>query len=232
MSGYLSNHQEGHCGVPVFINDYFKKQQITMLSYPYTQKPIVGFCGQANYSKIYAIKEVFKITLRNLRSFLNLSYFEKQAIFSSTQLRASLLQILSKSKGITPNFIIRKSYRAGATTKKDRERTTKEFYDNIKHSQYVLCVRGAGNFSVRFYETLMMGRIPVYLHTDGFLPLQDKINWKKHVVWVDYEDRDQIDKVVVEFHQKLNEKSMTALQISNRKLWEEKLTLNGFFSSI
>ena len=32
-------------------------------------------------------------------------------------------------------------------------------------SPYILCVRGAGNYSARFYEALALGRIPVLVNT-------------------------------------------------------------------
>jgi hypothetical protein len=124
---------------------------------------------------------------------------------------------------------LRKKYRAGVTNEIDRQKTTKEFYDNIQDSQYVVCVRGAGNFSVRFYETLAMGRIPVFIDTDCLLPHKDSINWKDHVVWVDYRDRNLVAQKVANFHHSLDKEAFENLQQSNRRLWEEKLTLGGFF---
>ena len=52
-------------------------------------------------------------------------------------------------------------------------------------NQYNLCVRGNGNFSHRFYETLASGRIPVYVNTGGKLPWDHIINYRPYFVWVD-----------------------------------------------
>ena len=114
--------------------------------------------------------------------------------------------------------------------KKERESTI-EFYQNIVDSDYVVCVRGAGNFSVRFYETLAMGRIPVFVNTDCLLPLSDKINWKKHVVWVEEKEIPIINKKIVDFHNSLSIKDFKELQLANRTLWLESLTLGGFFKT-
>ena len=65
-----------------------------------------------------------------------------------------------------------------------------EFYENMVSSDYIVCVRGGGNFSVRLYETLAMGRIPIFINTDCLLPLNKSIDWKKHVVWIEREDID------------------------------------------
>lgn len=233
QGGYVSNNQKGHQGYPSFIDDYLGKHQLdaVYLNATYRKQPIVGFCGQANLSKWNALTEMFKQQTRNFKSYLGFSYLEPQKTVSTTYLRASLLKTLETSPDIDSRFIKRKQYRAGVTKNKEAHDTTTEFYNNILESQYVLCVRGAGNFSVRFYETLMMGRIPLYIHTDGYLPLSDEIDWKAHVVWVDYKNRHNISEVLCDFHQQLDQEGLRALFIKNRKLWEEKLTLSGFFEA-
>ncbi|WP_179338034.1 exostosin domain-containing protein [Winogradskyella ludwigii] len=233
QGGYVSNYQKGHCGYPPFVDDYLMKNNLNTnyLNMTYGSKPVVGFCGQANSSVLNTVEEILKQYLRNLRTKIGFSYFEKQKVLSTSYLRASLLNKLENNKLIDCNFIKRKAYRAGLKKGESRTKTTNTFYKNMLESQYVLCVRGAGNFSVRFYETLMMGRIPIYVDTDGYLPLEKKIDWKKHVVWVDYNDRHRIDEILLEFHQNLNEEDLMLLFKKNRKIWKEKLTLSGFFQS-
>jgi hypothetical protein len=233
QGGYVANNQIGHEGYPSFINDYLIKNKLinVYLNSTYCEQPIVGFCGYAKLSKWDAIKEMMRQSVRNLRSQMGFNYLEPQKILSASYLRACLLSQLEANPLINNHFIKRKQYRAGVTKNKETHTTTTEFYNNILESQYVLCVRGAGNFSVRFYETLMMGRIPLYVHTDGYLPLSDVIDWKKHVVWVDYKERHQMANILVDFHQKLDQDSLGVLLKKNRSLWEEKLTLSGFFKT-
>ncbi|MEO2059117.1 MAG: exostosin family protein [Mesonia sp.] len=229
MGGYVSRDQQGHEGMPVFISDRLSAYQLPdHFELDYTKKPIVGFCGQANASVFNAFLEQLKIIIKNLRSNVWLSAQEPQAVLSSTRLRAQLLAKLAASNLITDRFILRQQYRAGVKTKAEKQQTTDEFYQNIAQSAYVLCVRGAGNFSVRFYETLMMGRIPVYVHTDGFLPLSNQIDWRKHVVWVDEQDLHRLDEIVYTFHQRLDADRFKALLVSNRMLWHDLLTLDFF----
>lgn len=235
QSGYVSNKQLGHTGFPSIIGDYIKKHHLeySFFNGSYDAKPIVGFCGQTNISKSNALKEMTKQVLRNLRSQIGFNDLEPQKILSTSFLRGFLLKQLEEDMAVECRFIKHKNYRAGIITKnKETHPTTIAFYKNILESQYVLCVRGAGNFSVRFYETLMMGRIPIYVHTDGYLPLPDVIDWKSHVVWVDYKDRHRIAEILLEFHEELDQERLTTMFKKNRKLWEEKLTLSGFFKSI
>ena len=234
QSGYLSNNQKGHKGFPSLINDYLKDNRLeeNTLNVEYNERPIVGFCGLANASKKNALIEIVKQLFRNLRNKFGSNDSESQKIISAAYLRASLLNELEQSASVNCNFIKRKKYRAGIDLKlKENHQTTKAFFNNILDSQYVLCVRGAGNFSARFYETLMMGRIPLYIHTDGYIPLADVIDWKQHVVWVDYKDRHQMSDILLDFHKKLNQEKLQDLCLQNRKLWLEKLTLNGFFET-
>lgn len=231
QGGYVNNNYSGHTGFPSIISDYVRENHLehTLINATYGEQPIVGFCGQARSSWYIACKEMTKQGLRNLRSKMKFSNFEPQEIVATSFLRASLLNQLEAAHNVDCRFIQRKKYRAGITKNKETHKTTTEFYNNILESQYILCVRGAGNFSVRFYETLMMGRIPLYVHTDGYLPLSDEVDWKSHVVWVEYKDRHKIVESLLQFHQQLDKKSLVALFASNRKLWEEKLTLSGFF---
>ncbi len=49
-------------------------------------------------------------------------------------------------------------------------------------SEFCFCPRGTGNFSIRFYETLYYGRIPVIIDTDIILPFENIIEWNKYIV--------------------------------------------------
>jgi hypothetical protein len=52
----------------------------------------------------------------------------------------------------------------------------------MRDSEFVFCPRGTGNFSIRFYETLYYGRIPIIIDTDIVLPFSDLINWDEIIV--------------------------------------------------
>lgn len=232
-SGYKSEFSKNEYIQPPFIKDplltYFNKA--TIIERAYANKPVIGFCGQANSSPLNGIKEILKIAYRNFKFYIKLSPYEPQQLLSSSSLRASIIGEIHKSQEVVSNFILRKKYRAGVTTNKDSHKTTLEFYYNMRDSDYIVCARGAGNFSIRFYEALAMGRIPVFINTNCGLPFDEEIDWKKHVVWVEYIERHKVAEKVVDFHRTLSERDFIDLQYSNRKLWEERLTLRGFFNN-
>jgi len=233
-SGNESKLPNSHWGLPAFIEDPLLKiyGTATPSIQPYSQKPTIGFCGMANTSVLYAFEELGRIVRRNLKYYLGFSKNLPQALIPTTYRRAQILQGFRKNDAMNDYFIFRKKYQAGAKTDSEKKETTLAFYNNIKHTQYLLCFRGAGNFSVRLYETLAMGRIPIFVNTDCILPLSDKVDWKKHMVWVEYKDRHKIVEKVLEFHQQFDENTFKNLQEQNRLLWEEKLTLEGFFNNL
>ena len=229
--GHRRQLPENHIGMPTFINDPLQKHfQTNEVQYPsYSTRPIVGFCGQADANLTKTAKEISIRIRHHLKYAINKTKSSPQPIKSTSKLRADLLRKLQKAEDISTNFIKRKKYRAGIKTDKSQHKTTLEFYKNILDSQYILCVRGGGNFSVRFYETLAMGRIPVFVNTDCLLPLADQIDWKKHCVWVKVSEKNKIAEKVRKFHQQHTQKSLFKLMQANRKLWEEKMRVGRFF---
>ena len=179
------------------------------------------------------VKESAKFLIENAkRGLSNPLRSDWEPVFPSAFHRAKLLHLLEQSRKVTTNFVYREHYRAGAITETARDQTTREYYENIRNSDYVLCVRGGGNFSVRLYETLMMGRIPVFVNTDCLLPFPKRINWNNQMVWVEWKDRHRIDEVIAEFHHSITDADFLNLQLSNRKLWKEVLSVSGIFNLI
>lgn len=235
MGGFQSQLSESNKGFPVALSDHFQgiyqKESIEPIAK--RELAVVGFCGHATLSTLKRLKELAKCLKENGRRFLK-NPFRKdwEPLFASAYERAQLLRSFENSALIKINFIHRNQYRAGAQTDLERQKTTLEYYDNIANSDYVLCVRGAGNFSVRFYETLMMGKIPVFVNTDCLLPFEDQIDWKRHVVWVEWKDRKNIAAIVSDFHRNCSNEKFIQLQLDNRRLWKEKLSIDGMLEMI
>ena len=229
-SGFKSQLPKQNKGFQVALSDHFQLLYQTEDITPNSKKelPTIGFCGHATVSIFKRLKEMLIFGRENLKRLLK-NPFRKdwEFYFASAYERARLLKLLEKSSLVKTNFIYRNSYRAGAKTAEDLEKTTKEYFDNLYISDYVLCVRGAGNFSVRFYETLMFGRIPIFVNTDCMLPFEDKINWKNHVVWIEWKDREKIAALVADFHKQISNEDFIKMQLNNRKLWKETLSING-----
>jgi hypothetical protein len=54
----------------------------------------------------------------------------------------------------------------------------------MNNSKFILCPRGAGLNSIRFFETLSYGRIPILIADHTSLPLENIIDYKKLIVKV------------------------------------------------
>jgi hypothetical protein len=219
--------------MPVFINDpysYIYQQQIEYLTK--TEKPNVGYVGHAKGGLKKLLTSTIVFLKENFDIFIGKNNSDYCKFYLSSHVRLKYLKIIESSNKIISNFIYRDKYRAGVKTNEERIITTKEFFDNIKDNSYTFCMRGGGNFSVRFYETLAMGRIPLFIDTECILPLDKVINWKNHCVIVNYSNISQLNDELVNFHNSITNEEFVNLQKNNRLIWETHLTRANYFSHI
>lgn len=116
-SGYRSKFSENEFTLPSFVSDPLKK-------FYKTDTPLVGFCGQADYSRKTALRQLGLIAINNFKFYVGQSPFEPQALMSTIYLRAAVLRKLQLAANVNTNFILRKKYRAGVTENKDQHQTT------------------------------------------------------------------------------------------------------------
>lgn len=91
-------------------------------------------------------------------------------------------EILRKIRGderIQDNFILREKFSGGHRL---NEQIITDFEENMKNSHFIVCQRGTGNFSMRFYETLASGRIPILVNTDMQLPLYGVVDYDDVII--------------------------------------------------
>ena len=180
--------------------------------------PSVGFCGFVSNP---LMRGIYRAMRRKRKA-------------EGLALRARLLSLLEGTQGVNCNFIRNNQFMMGKhgiwAGDADRAAQVRQrFLDNVLQNDYTLCVRGAGNFSYRFYEVLAVGRIPVFVNTDCVMPFEDEIDWRKHCVWIEAEEMDQIGRKVLQFHQSLSDNDFQQLQQRNRRLWEEYLEPLTFY---
>lgn len=137
--------------------------------------------------------------------------------------RPKAIRLLLTSSLVDTNFILRWRFRSGG-----RE----PYVRNMLESDYVLCVRGAGNFSYRLYEALSCGRIPVFVDTDCVLPAEDIVDWSSVGIWVESDQLDEIDEIVRDHHASLSPESFIDLQENARRIWEQHLAPDAFFANL
>ena len=134
--------------------------------------------------KIFLREFLFKIKNKIFKPYQNLD-----VPLSGMSLRGRILESLKKNINLEANIIFRKRKDSRHISK---EKYKFEYWNNMLDSPFILCIRGNGNFSVRFYETLALGRIPILIDTDCVLPLSNEIDWNKHCIIVSNGNSDRI----------------------------------------
>ena len=89
-------------------------------------------------------------------------------------------------------------------------------------------MRGGGNFSKRFYETLAMGRIPALVDTDCLLPFESTMTWKDHIVSAGQNELGKLPLAIVDHFTRHEAMGLERLKRGCRGLWEESLSFGGF----
>lgn len=185
--------------------------------------PSIGFTGYAPEHSVLSV-----LWHNKIRDKLKLKRANEGKLSS---IRSDALQILEKDPSVKKNFIIRKDFWGTIPDMAIRTKQRNEFIQNLIESDYSLCVRGGGNFSYRFYETLCCGRVPLLVDTDCVFPYDFEIDWKKYCIWIDETDLQTIGDRVIEFHNKISPREFSNLQYKCRDVWENYLSPEGFFKN-
>ena len=222
---------------PHFFEDFLEKYNDGKLSLrEKSPKPVVGFCGYAPPLNVKMGREKIVGMIKLATNYMGL--LQKYPNRISHSYRARSIVGLKKSKKIVQNFKLKSNFAFGpqglnsGNVNESNTDFRKKFVENILESDYTLCIRGLGNNSIRFFETICCGRIPVFVNTDSTLPFEDIIDWKSLCVWVEERDIDRIGDVVAEFHNNISNEDFIELQIKLRSIWEEYLSPVGFFKHL
>lgn len=153
--------------------------------------------------------------------------------FYGFTLRERALKAFERSALVRCDFVRRRINlgppMAGVDTDKRKSLMRNEYVASVFENAYSLCVRGTGNWSYRFFETLSAGRIPVLIDTDSALPLEAMIDWDRHVCRIPLASLGRSAEILAEFHATRDESQLQATQKANRKLWLETLCPAAFF---
>ena len=133
----------------------------------WTDVPTVGFVG--------------RVPVFNMKN-------DEPVLHSGFEHRLIALQELEKSREVCSDFHIRFAPSGDSCgfwndTLPDFKKNGPLFKTNMLANQYQVCARGNANWSLRFFETLAYGRIPVYVESGGMTPadwwygkLQDRLD--------------------------------------------------------
>lgn len=219
-SQYKTSLKKNEIIMPAIADDLLSGRSLSVINKK--SIPRVGFCGWADFDSSW-----LKLKQR-IKSFGN--FFGNSARRKGILFRMDVLERLEKSKSVISNFIIRDSFTGNEKTRKgDFGDLRKEFINNILESDFSLAMKGDGNFSIRFYEILSLGRIPLFVDTDSVLPLEDVIDYSEFIVRVDHKDIKNIDKIIYNFYEKLTDSKFIEMQKNARSTFETYLRIDKYF---
>jgi hypothetical protein len=139
-------------------------------------------------------------------------------------IRKIVIDEIDKSN-LNTNFIIRNNFWGGDVWGTN---VRTDYVNNLLNSDFIICVRGAGNFSYRFYETLCLGRIPIVIDTDIDLPFNDFIEYDNLVLKVN--NVEEIEQKVLEYWNNIVD--YHKLQQDLRIFWIDNLSPTGFINNL
>ena len=191
--------------------------------------PVVGFCGWADYKN-----------LRNrIGTYVQNTVLDLQCIGAGSRsgavrkkgltLRRRAIRVLAQSPLIRTNFVIRSSHSAHAKTiAMDPVQARREYIENLLQSDLVLTIKGDGNYSLRFYEALSLGRVPLFLDTDCVLPLASVIPYDDFIIRIPFDALDHIDRATAERWQAIDGPTFLRMQHTAREMFTKYLSVKSF----
>jgi hypothetical protein len=205
---------------------------------PWSSMPVVGFRGHVPRESRTLARDI----IEGVRQTLGRAHNSEPASFAERRIHAAARQTavraLQGSDVVTP-AIIREVAFMGGSLRRDGSidwsllaEKRAAYAEHIAACDYVLCVRGGGNFSYRLYETLCLGRGPLFIDTDCVLPLEQFVDIGRACVTVDVSDIAQLGERLRAFHDALAPEDFIGLQRDARACWEQWLSPEGFFSAL
>ena len=104
----------------------------------------------------------------------------------------------------------------------------------MNNNLFTLCYRGGGNFSVRFYETLMMGRIPIQINSSSIFPYENKIDYSKIGIFIEDDELTKNDfvSIIKNFYYSKTKKQLLDIQKNNREIYLKYFHPNNYYPQI
>ena len=226
-SQYGYKKQPGDIMMPPYTEDLLVGRTLQVRTKGHT--PIVGFCGWADYKNLRnRLGTYVQNAVVDLRCLCALSK-EKAVQRKGLSLRRHALRTLRRSPLIRTEFLIRRSHSAQAKTiTMDPVQARSEYIGNLLQSDLVLSIKGDGNYSLRFYEALSLGRVALFLDTDCVLPLADIIPYDDFIVRIPFGALHHIDRVTIERWRAIDAPTFVRMQQTAREMFAKYLNVSSF----
>lgn len=106
------------------------------------------------------------------------------------------------------------------------------YLELLEDTQFVICPRGKGLTSIRFFETLRMGRIPILISDDIQLPLDWMVDWSDFIIRVPECEISTVVDRVKDWNKDPEEASKLARWVSMEWFSDPEKYINAYTSRI
>jgi hypothetical protein len=208
---------------------HYTYQALSSLPIHPPQQPIVGFCGTtASEGKWFKVGRALPLAIS--KKLLSQGKYAQPVDIRikkgmSHSLRAKCLDILAKDSRVKDNFDVTnqlQDYYNPANS--NRKLLEQKFVANMGDCLYNLCVRANGNYTSRFFMTLIAGRIPLVLDTDCVFPWEEKV----HMVKVPVQALDRIGDFVIQHFESFSDRALMEMQQENREVYQKYMVPHKF----
>jgi hypothetical protein len=113
-------------------------------------------------------------------------------------------------------------------THEDRIQNFNTFKDITERSKFTLCPRGYGRSSLRLYECMQLGSVPVYISDYHYLPFTDELDWSKFCVLVNENQLPNIDTIL----RSIDDDQYESMKKYAQQIYDKYFTLLGVCEQI
>lgn len=134
--------------------------------------------------------------------------------------RPLLAELLHSTNQITTFINTSEQFQGWHTDDIQAERR-KIFITSLAESLVILCPRGNGIASIRFFETLCAGRIPALISDDVLLPLADIIDYQEFTIFIPEAEIHRADIIIRDWLAAHSAESLAHCCRTARSIWEQ-----------
>jgi len=92
-----------------------------------------------------------------------------------------------------------------------------KYIELLGKSKFSLCIRGTGPSSLRIYESLYMGSVPIIISDDLVLPLSNIFNWDRVSVRINENEIDNLEDILFTY----SDEEVKEMSKLGQNFWEE-----------
>ena len=230
---YKSLQQTFETECPFWSNFRTKSSLDLLKILPKQKKPAISFCGTTSsigklsqLGKLLLPMQTAKLVLSSGKLSRKIDIRLREGI--SLKLRETAIKLLTIDRRINSYFDVTNPQQSYYNDdESNRIKLEKLFVNNISKCDYVLCVRGTGNYSGRFYMALNAGRIPVVIDTDIVIPFENKL----HLVKVPVESIEKIGDYILKHFETTSESELEIMKQENRNVYHQYIAPDKFLTS-